>query len=132
MSNTNNTNDLFIIAARKKFRFASNKGHLCAEDLFDLSLTSLDAVAVAIDEQVQKVGRKSFINKRADSTKDIEDALSIVKFVIETKQDEIEAKKTRAEKAARRQFLNGLKDKKAMQEMEGMTLAEIEKELAEV
>lgn len=132
MSNTNNTNNLFVTAAVKKFRFSTNRGQLTTEDLFDLSLTSLDNIAVSLDEQVQKAGRKSFIGKRSDSTTDLENQLEVVKFVIAAKQEEAEVKKVRAEKSARRQFLMALKEKKVMEGMESMSVADIEKELAEV
>ena len=132
MSNTNNNNDLFILAATNKFRFVSTKGHLTVEDLFDLSLSALDTIAVSLDEKIQQAGRKSFIGKRSSSAKGLEDQLEIVKFVIAYKQDEAEKKKTRAEKAARRQFLENLKEKKVMESMESMSVEDIEKELAEV
>lgn len=129
MSNT--INELFVIAARKKFRFSSTKGELNVEDLFDLNLNSLDAIAVALDEKIQKAGRKSFVQKRAASTTDFEIQLEIVKFIIETKQAEIEERKVREAKAAKREFLLGLKQKKEMDQLEGLSLADIEKQLAE-
>jgi hypothetical protein len=129
MSNT--INELFVIAARKKFRFSSTKGELNVEDLFDLNLNFLDSIAVALDEKIQKAGRKSFVQKRAASTTDFEIQLEIVKFVIESKQAEIEERKAREAKAAKREFLLNLKQKKEMDQLEGLSLADIEKQLAE-
>mgnify|MGYP000965409776 CR=1 FL=1 len=130
MSNTNNTNELFITAARKKLRFETTKAQLTSEDLFDLSLTALDNIAVALDEKIQKLGRKSFVQKRTPSTADIETQLEIVKFVIETKQAEDDARKTKEKNAAQREFLTNLKQKKQMEQLEGLSLEDIEKQLA--
>ena len=49
--NTTDANALFVTAARKKFRFETSKGGLNTEDLFDLSLESLDAIAVNSKEE---------------------------------------------------------------------------------
>jgi hypothetical protein len=130
MSNQNTANDLFIIATRKKFRFDSTKGGLTSEDLFDLNLTALDTIAVSLDEKIQKLGRKSFVQKKVASTSDLETQLEIVKYVIETKQAEDEARKTREKNAAQRQFLTGLKEKKQMAALESLSLEDIDKQLA--
>ena len=125
-----NIGNLFVIAARKKFRFDSTKGQLTIEDIFDLNLTSLDSIAVNLDEKIQKLGRKSFVQKKAASTSDFEDQLEIVKFIIETKQAEAEESKIRLAKAAQRAFLLNLKEKKQMEQLEGLSLEDIEKQLA--
>lgn len=131
MQNTNTVNELFITAARNKFRFSSSQGDLNCEDLFQLNLNALDTIAVALDEKIQKAGRKSFVQKKTASTTDFENQLEIVKFVIETKQAEIADRKTREAKAAQRAFLLGLKEKKQMEQLEGLSLADIEKQLAD-
>lgn len=127
----NNIANLFITAARKQFRFESTKGLLTVEDLFILNLAALDSIAVALDEKIQKLGRKSFVQKKVASTSDFEDQLEIIKFIIETKQAEAEESKKRAANAAQRAFLLNLKEKKQMQQLEELSLADIDKQLAE-
>lgn len=128
MSTENNT--LFITASRKKFRFETAKGLLSAEDLWDLNLNSLDAIAVALDDKIQKLGRKSFVAKRAASTSDLNDQLEILKFVIGTKIAEDEQKKVKADKESQKAFLNTLLEKKKTEQMEGLSVEEIQKQLA--
>jgi len=130
MSNTNTVNDLFVIAARKKFRFSTPRGEINVEDLFDSNLASLDNIAVALDEKIQKAGRKSFVQKKTASTTELENHLEIVKFIIEVKQTEADEEKKRKEKLAQRAFLLSLKEKKQMEELEGLSIEEIEKRLA--
>lgn len=124
--------NLFVVAARKKFRFESTKGMLTVEDLFDMNLTALDNIALVLDEKIQKLGRKSFIQKKATSTTEIESQLEIVKFVIETKQTEAEESKARAAKEAQRAFLLSLKEKKQMEKLESLSLEDIDKQLADI
>ena len=55
--------NLFEQAARKKIRFSTPKGQLLAEDLWDLPLTQLDAVARGLYKLNQEA-EISFIDKK--------------------------------------------------------------------
>ncbi len=120
---------LFIEASRRKIRFASNKGSLEVSDLWDLSLTSLDAIAVSLDEQIQKAGKKSFLAKRAASTLELDIAFEIVKFVLETRVAENEASKLKADKESQKAFLSNLLKEKQMDEIKGLSAEEIQKKI---
>jgi hypothetical protein len=122
-------NELFVLAARKKYRFESNKGLLTFEDLFDLPLTALDTIAIKLDEKATAAGRKSFVAKRSVTDTETLNKLEIVKYVIETKQTEAEVAKQKADKASQREFLNELLQKKKLAQLEGMTFEEIQKQL---
>lgn len=121
---------LLLTAAKKKYRFATTKGHLAFEDLFDLSLAALDIVAVALDEKLQKGGRKSFITQRSTTMTEEQDMLELVVYVIDSKKADAEAAKVRSTKASQRQFLEELKKKKEIANLEGLSLEEIEKQIA--
>jgi hypothetical protein len=119
----------FILASKKKLRFATNKGPLTVEDLWDLDLVTLDNLAIALDEKIQKDGRKSFIGRREKSTAEDELRFTIMKTVIETKIEEAEKAKHAATRRADREFLQRLVDQKKVQELEGLDLAEIQRRL---
>ena len=53
----------FEKASKLKLRFSTNRGELSIEDLWDLSLESLDQIAVAIDKALETAGKKSFIGR---------------------------------------------------------------------
>lgn len=53
---------MFKQASKMKLRFATSKGNLSVEDLWDLSLPVLDKLAVSYDEELAKSPRKSFHN----------------------------------------------------------------------
>lgn len=123
-------NELFVLAARKKYRFESTKGLLAFEDLYDLPLTALDAIAVKLDEKAAQAGRKSFIVKRTTTDTETANKLEIVKYVIETKQKEADAAKEKATKQEQKAFLTELLNKKKQAQMEGLSAEELEKQLA--
>ena len=122
--NENTINSLFVKA--------TSKGPLAVEDLWDLSLQSLDSIAVSLDEQIQKQGRKSFIGAQPKEAEELQDRFEITKFVIETKLAEQAAAKTAAETEKRVEFLKGLLQKKEIERLEGQSEEDIRKQLAEL
>ncbi len=126
--------DLFLKASRQKFRFNTTSGHLTTEDLWDLSLESLDVIAVALDKHNSAVQeRKSFIQatstKQTRETALFADMLEVVKAVIEIKLAEKAAEKVQRDKTAQRKFLLELKSKKEMEKLEGLTTEAIDEQL---
>ncbi len=128
MSNENT--DLFLIAAKNKFRFETTKGALAAEDLFDLNLASLDRIAQGLDEKIQKLPRKSFIGRSTASDTGLSQQLSVVEAVINVKQAENDKAKTKAAKATQRTFLENLLMKKEEEKLGSLSADEIRAQLA--
>lgn len=77
--------NLFEIADRKKYRFPTRKGNASCEDLWDLSLESLDILAGTIDAALLA---KNYISKEVKNKEENEDKLAIVQHIIKTKIDE--------------------------------------------
>lgn len=127
------TDNLFLEASRCKLRFNTGRGQLSVEDLWDLSLKDLDKAAVAIDEEI-KPQRKSFLENpdrsEARRAKEGELALEIVKAIIAVMQAENKERLAEASKRQRREFLQGLLEKKQIDALESLSAADIEKELA--
>lgn len=132
MENNTTTNDLFVAASRRKLRIVSARGELTVEQLWDLNLKSLDAIAIHLDAQTAT--RKSFLENpdRAEdlAAKDNQLALGIVTFVIGAKQDENKAAAVARTMAGRRALLERLLDKKEIDRLENMTEEQIQAELA--
>lgn len=123
---------LFIKATRKKYRFDSSKGQLTTEDLWDLSLESLDRIAVTLDDKIQKAGRKSFINKTTSTLTEDTAKLDILKYVIETKQEDAARRMENQARAKERQFLEDLLKNKQMETLSAMSEKEIADRLAAI
>ena len=123
------SNDLFLTASQKKYRFSTNKGAVSTEDLWDLSLETLDTLAVAADTKVNAT-RKTFIGKRDASAADDTNKLEILKAVIEIKMTAAAAAKDRVKKKEQAAFLKTLLEKKQLATMESLSEDEIRKQLA--
>lgn len=128
------TNHPFVQASRRQLRFQTAKGQFSTEDLWTLSLKDLDAIAVRVDETVKPGGRKTFLEnpdrKADDAAIDNELRLEVLKFVIDVKQAENKAAKARADKRTQLDFLNSLLQKKQLEKLEGLSVEEIQAQMA--
>lgn len=89
--------EIFKLASKQKVRFQTSKGFLNTEQLWDLSLTELDALAVSLEKECEETSKKSFLTKSSDKNK-----LSKLKFdlaldILTSKNDEIQASKDATE-----------------------------------
>lgn len=123
---------MFKQATKQKLRFATNKGYLSVEDLWDLSLPSLDKIAVALDEELAKSPRKSFITDNTPKNDELELKFNIVKEIIATKMKEKSDKEIAKDKAAEKARLTELLAKKRSEKLESLSEEELMKRLAEL
>lgn len=128
--------NIFEIAARKQYRYASNVGFLTTEQLFQLPLTattnaSLDDVGKRLLAEQRSTEEESLVNSPATSVaaQDIATRIEIVKFVIADLQERNEASKKRAEQRARRAKLLEALENRENADLAGMSREEILKEL---
>lgn len=130
--------NLFLQATREKFRFESSKGDLSVEQLWDLPLTSrtgfdLDTVAKAVNADLKASNEESFVNVNNNpAVSRLQAKLEVVKAIIEVKLAQAEATKKRAEKAAERQRLMEVLHSKKDQELQGLSVEEIERRLSQL
>ena len=130
--------NLFLQATREKFRFESSKGDLSVEQLWDLPLTSrtgfdLDTVAKAVNANLKSSNEESFVNASNNpAVSRLQAQLEVVKAIIEVKLAQAEATKKRAEKVAERQRLMEVLHSKKDQELQGLSVEEIERRLSQL
>ena len=130
--------NLFLQATREKFRFESPKGDLSVEQLWDLPLTSrtgfdLDTVAKAVNSDLKGANEESFVNTTNNpAVSRLQAKLEVVKAIIEVKLAQAEAMKKHAEKAAERQRLMEVLHSKKGQELQGLSVEEIERRLSQL
>jgi hypothetical protein len=122
---------MFEQALRERFRFKVDQGTLTTEDLWQLTLPSLDSIAIGLDKELQDQG-KSFIRDVTPANAKTALKLDIVKHVIKYKLDEQEARKVKVEKAKQRQkLLEALADKEDA-ELSNMSKDDLLKALTEL
>lgn len=95
------TQNLFELATRRKFRFETTRGNLTIEELWDLSIESLDRIAVALHKKVNSEETVSFVNtsKKVNTNDDLK--LEIVLHVINVRVSEATELRDRQLKAER-------------------------------
>jgi len=136
MSNTTTTTDstnLFLTASRKKLRFASARGHLSVEDLWDIRLEDLDELAIALRDELAHQSRQSFIKDTpSKKASDTQLALDIAKAVIEIRLAERAAAKDRTIRLQELQTLKAALEQKQIEAIEGMSTEDLQKKIAEL
>lgn len=131
--------NLFILATRAAFRFASPAGALAVEDLWSLPLTStkgkanLDDIARGLYTELKDAGEVvSFVaNPASASTKrnELQAKFDIVKYIIDVRLAENEAKLNAAKRAEQKQKLLAIIDRKSDEALEGKSIAELRAEV---
>lgn len=107
-----NTNiNIFEYASRNKFRYPY-KGTITTEDLWDLSPEQLDVVYKALNKEASEVQEESLMCTMDDTDYDLLMKIDIVKHVFTVKEQEAENRKNEAVKAAKKQHILELLEKK--------------------
>jgi len=116
-------------ASRLKLRFNTTKGSLTTEHLWDLSITELDTLAVALEAEYKESGKKSFVVKKSSKDKVTKLKFDIVLDILTTKVEEAEeAGKAKEDKERREKILSIIARKKEAS-LEEMDISELEKML---
>ena len=128
--------NLFITASRKKFRFASERGDLTVENLWDLPLTSkngfnLNAVAITVNAELKSLAEESFVETSTNPRrKDLENMLDLIKYVISVKQDEAKAATERVAKQELKRKLREAIEAKEGEALQNASLEDLQAQLA--
>lgn len=116
-------------ASRVKLRFATTKGLLAAENLWDLKLEDLNTLAVGLDEKYEASGKKSFLTEKSDKDKNLKLALDIVVDVLTTKIEENKESSESLKTKANNDRILGIIARKTDEELEGKSIEELSKML---
>lgn len=119
-------------ASKMKLRFATVKGNLSVEDLWDLNLVTLDKMAVAIDEEISKNPKKSFISEITPEDKVSKLKLDILKDIITTKLEDKAKKDSEKQRLSERKKLLEILAKKEAENLENLSIEELKKKIAEL
>lgn len=120
---------IYAQASREKLRFRTNVGMLSTEQLWDLPLTSLDALAVELEAEHKDSGKKSFLVKNSAKDKTAKLKFDIVLDILNTKMEEAEEAKTKAEnKKHNDRILEAIAGKED-EELKGKSVAQLRKML---
>lgn len=127
---------LFEKATRQKFRFASVRGQLTVEQLWDLPLMSkvnfdLDSVAIAVNSELKQVAEESFVTTKPNHVKtQLEESLELVKYIINVKLEEAAKATKEASIRVERERLMAILNQKENAAIESLSVEEIQARLA--
>lgn len=122
----------FEKATKQKLRFNTSKGLLSVEDLWDLSLISLDSIAKSVNKTLKEEQEESFIAVRTTANNTLQLRLDILKHIITVKLEEKEKAKVRAERVGQLETLKNLAASKKIEELGSKSLEDINKMIAEL
>lgn len=118
-------------AAKQKLRFSTNRGSLTTEQLWDLSLTDLDTLAVSLEAEHKESGKKSFLVTKSIKDKVAKLRFDIVLDILTTKVEEAEELKQKKDRKERNQKILGLIAEKQDESMKKKSVKELQNMLEE-
>lgn len=131
--------NLFAIAAIRKYRFPTSYMVLTVEQLFQLPLTSnhaasLEDAAQTVYREIQELGDVTFVSKKSDNRKrnDLNNKLEIIKQVIEYKEQLADDATKRAVRASQKQQLEEQLQQVRQNALSQLSEGELLKRLAEL
>jgi hypothetical protein len=130
------TQNIFEYATRNKLRFASSRGELTVEQLWDVPLRSrddfnLNAIAKTANKAVKDISEESFVEtKKTPEHTRRESALEVVKYVIDVRLTEEKATETRAAKKQEKEKLLNILAEKQAGKLSELTERELQKRIA--
>ena len=123
------TNEMFILATRRKFRFPF-KGQVSVEDLWDMNVRDLDAVFKSLNSQVKQANEESLLATKSKEDAILEAKIEIVKYIVQVKLADATQKQVDAEKAEKKRRIAEIIADKQDAALQGMSVEELQKMLA--
>ena len=123
--------NMFEQAIRNKFRFPF-KGMVSVEDLYDLSVTNLDAVFKVLNSQLKQVQEESLLNVKSKQDKELDTKIEIVKYIVKVKLEEDNARLKAKERKEQKQKILEIMAVKQDQSLQNKSIEELTKMLDEL
>ena len=127
--------NIFEPATRKALRFATERGPVTVEQLWQMPLQAknlfdLDSVAKDCNAKVKSFTEESFVTPTNTPAKaEAELALEVVKHIIQTKMAEAAAEAEAAQKRETRQKILGIMAEKQDEALKSMSMEDLKKQL---
>ena len=114
-------------ASKQKLRISTSRGPLTVEQLWDLSISNLDTLAVSLEEEYKNSKGKSFVVKKTVKNKTVKLKFDVVLDILTTKVEESEVLRNAADVKVYNQKIMGIIAKKKDESLESMSLNDLEK-----
>lgn len=123
--------NLFEVATRENYLFPF-KGMINVIDLWNLSLTNLDSVFKTLNAEVKKSEEESLLNAKTKEDEDLTNKIEIIKYIVNKKLVEKEARENEKKNKEKRQRILEIKAKRQDEALENMSDEDLDKLLADL
>lgn len=123
--------NIFEKAIREKLRF-HYKGVVSVEDLWDLDIEELDSIYKSINSFLQKQKEDSLLDKKSKKQDTLELKIEIIKYIVRTKQKEIEEKEKALTRKQEREKLLSIIEEKEDEKLKNMSIDELKKRIERI
>lgn len=123
--------NIFEYATRNKVRF-SFRGLISVEDLWDLSLTNLDAIYKDLKKQTKQSEEESLLNIKNQEDELLNVQIEIVKYIVSVKLAEKEAREKASAKKAQKQKIMSIIAAKQDEALQNSSIDDLQKMLDEL
>ena len=123
--------NLFEIATKNKYRFPY-KGLISVEDIWDLSVNSLDQIYKTLNKQRKEMGEESLLKTKSLEESVLENKIEIVKYIVAVKEQEKANRVAEFEKAEKKQRIMSIIAEKQDAALADMDIADLQKMLDEL
>lgn len=129
--------NIFAQIVKKGLTFTTDRGSILPQDIYNLPLTgnngfNLDSISRGLLKAVRDTGEESLVSAPTQANSDDELRIEVLKYIIADKQEEATVRQEQAKKQLRKQQLQQLIAKKAVEADESTSMEDLEKELAEL
>ena len=114
-------------ASMLKLRVQTQRGLLAAEQLWDLDKNELDSLAVQLEEEYKKSGKKSYLVKKSVKDRLLKLRFDIVLDILTTKVEREESDLSDLERKQHNEKIDSIIARKQEQELENLSIKELEK-----
>lgn len=121
--------DIYKEASKEKLRIQTTKGPLAPEQIRDLSIPELDTLAVDLQAEYEKSGKKSFLVAKSSKDKIAKLRFDIVLDILNDKVEEETAAKQKKEDKEHNEKIFAIIEQKQDAALGNKTIAQLKKEL---
>lgn len=123
---------MFEKASKLQLRYKVANGVINTEDLWELSLESLDSLAKSLNKELKESSEESFIEEKTKANGILELKFEIVKYIIKFKMERQEKLKLVSEKRQKRKEIMELIAKKENEVLSSKSVEDLYKALEEL
>ena len=120
--------NIFEYAVENKLRFPY-KGLISAEDLYTLSVSDLDTIYKTLKREAKRNGEESLLATKSNDDVALDTKIEIVKYIVEKKLAQVEARKTAAANKAKKEKILSILEEKQDAALKNMSEEDLRKML---